>query len=200
MMHACYVRPASLFPCGSHRRLLSAAALTAVALAAAACGGPTTPVSLPAHPETATAAPAALAGPSLTPRQQVARAYRAYWLAYAAAMTAGRAGRARRILAPYEAATGMTEMIRSLQKVWAAHDAAYGGAVTHVKGVHVTGRRALLHDCLDLSQFGVLNKDTGRVVPGSFGLPSQDFYVSLELSGGHWRVRNMQPVEVPCTT
>jgi hypothetical protein len=173
--------------------------LTAVALVSAACGRQATVVNLPAHPETATAAPAALAGPSLTPRQQVAHAYRAYWLAYAAAMTAGRAGRARRILAPYEAGSGMAEMIKSLRKVWAAHDIAYGGAVTHIKGVRVTGRRALLHDCLDLSRFGVLNKNTGRIVPGSFGLPGQDFYVSLELSGGHWRVSNMQPVEVPCT-
>ncbi len=65
--------------------------------------------------------------------------------------------------------------------------------------MRITGRRALLHDCLDLSHFGVLDKRTGRVVPGSFGLPGQDYYVSLELSGGRWKVANMQPVEVPCS-
>ena len=208
MMHAFRMGAVSLSRCAGNRpggrRALAgpaalSAALAAAALGAAACGSQAAAVRLPAPQQSATPAPAVLARPSASPRQQVARAYRGYWLAYAAAMTAGRPGRARNILAPFESPSGLTQLVRSLRKVWAAHDAAYGGAITHVKSVHVTGRRALVHDCLDLSHFGVLDKRTGRVVPGSFGLPSQDFYVSLELSGGRWKVANMQPVEVPCS-
>jgi hypothetical protein len=208
MMHAFRMGAVSLLRCASNRpggrRELAGpaalgAALAAAALGAAACGSQAAAVRLPARPQSVTPAPAVLAQPSRTPRQQVTRAYRGYWLAYAAAMTAGRPGQARTILAPFESPSGMTQMIRSLRKVWAAHDVAYGGAITHVKSVRVSGRRALLHDCLDLSHFGVLDSRSGRVVPGSFGLPSQDFYVSLELSGGRWKVANMQPVEVPCS-
>ena len=92
----------------------------------------------------------------------------------------------------------MTQLLGNLQSIWAANDTAYGGAVVHVKGVQITGRRAILHDCLDLSHFGVLNRATGRVVPDSFGLPNRDYYISLVRSGGRWRVSNMEPVEVPC--
>jgi hypothetical protein len=113
-------------------------------------------------------------------------------------MTASRPRQARRILTPYEAPSGMPTLIGSLRRVWAAHDVAYGGAITHVKSVHITGGSAMVHDCLDLSHFGVLDTATGRVVPDSFGLANLNYYVTLELSGGRWRVSNMQPVEVPC--
>jgi hypothetical protein len=174
------------------------AGLAGAALAATACGGQAANVALPHKAGTATAAPAALAAPARTPQQVVADAYRGYWLAYATAMTSGNAARARSILAPYQVPSGIPQLIRTLKLVWAAHEVAYGGAVTHVKSVQITGRKAILHDCLDLSQFGVLDQATGRVVPESFGQPNQDFYITLELSGGRWRVSNMQPVEVPC--
>jgi hypothetical protein len=174
------------------------AGLTSVALAATACGGHAASVALPRKAGAATIAPVSQAGSAPTPQQAVAAAYRGYWRAYAAAMTALKPGRARVILAPYAAQSGLAQLIANLQAVWAANDTAYGGAVTHVKGVQVTGKRAILHDCLDLSHFGVLNRASGRVVPDSFGLPNRDYYISLVRSGGRWRVSNMQPVEVPC--
>ncbi|HUZ22398.1 MAG TPA: hypothetical protein VMV07_01385 [Streptosporangiaceae bacterium] len=182
--------------------MAGAAGLTAVALAAAACGSQAPSVALPPKAATATAAPAApaaLSGPAQTPAQAVAGAYQAYWQAYAAAMTSANATQARVILAPYTVPAGVARLIGTLKLVWAAHDTAYGGAVTHVKGVEITGRRAILHDCLDLSHFGVTDQLTGRVMPDSFGRPNQDYYVTLLLSGGRWLVSNMQPVEVPCT-
>jgi len=174
-----------------------AAGLAGLALAAAACGGQSAGVALP-HKGTAPARQADASGPPRSPRQLVAGAYQGYWRAYAAAMTASKPGRARHILAPYEAPSGMPTLIGSLRRVWAAHDVAYGGAITHVKSVHITGSSAMVHDCLDLSHFGVLDTATGRVVPDSFGLANLNYYVTLELSGGRWRVSNMQPVEVPC--
>jgi hypothetical protein len=174
------------------------AGLTSVALAAAGCGGHAASVALPRKAGTALAAPVSAAGPPHTPRQAVAAAYGGYWRAYAAAMSSLRPARAAAILAPYSTRSGIPQLIRTLQAVWAANDTAYGGAVTHVKGVLITGQRAILHDCLDLSHFGVLNRTTSRIVPDSFGLPNQDYYISLVRSGGRWRVSNMQPVEVPC--
>jgi hypothetical protein len=179
-------------------RYLIAAGLTGLVLILAACGGQAPDVALPKKSSATPTATAAVTQHKQTPAELAAAAYLGYWQAYAAAMTAGHRARARSILAPYETAAGLPHLLSSLQQVWAAHEVAYGSADPHVLSVHVTGRRALLHDCLDLSHFGVLDKVTGRVVPTSFGLPNLDFYVTLVLSGGRWRVSNMQPVEVPC--
>ena len=168
-------------------------------LAVAACGSTQAPgVALPAQGSASAAVPAVAPSAAATPQQVAAADYARYWQAYAGAMTAGNAASARSILAPYAAASTITRLLTSLRAVWAAHDEAYGAAQTHVLGVTITGTRALVHDCLDLSHLGVLDKATGRVVSGSFGLANRDYYVTLVLSGGHWRVSNMEPVEVPC--
>jgi hypothetical protein len=199
-----YVRSAGKAPLSpASRRWLSravlAAGLAAVAVAAAACAGQPATVALPAKGGTTVPSQAALTGPRRTAAQAVTAAYQGYWQAYAAAMNSSNAGRARAILAPYSTPGGSAALIASLRRVWRAHEVAYGGAVTHVRGVRITGRRASVHDCLDLSHFGVQNKTTGQVVSNSFGLPDLDYYVTLVLSGGRWRVSNMTPVEAPCT-
>ena len=173
--------------------------LAPVALAAVACGTQQAPsVALPARASGGDTVPAAPSSPPPTPEQVVAADYAGYWQAYGQAMTAGNAPAARQLLAPYAAASTIPRLIASLQRVWAAHDQAYGAAQPHVLGVDITGPRALLHDCLDLSHFGVLDKTTGRVVSSSFGLANRDYYITLVLSGGRWLVSNMEPVEVPC--
>ena len=144
------------------------------------------------------AAPAALDNPGLTARQRVIAAYAGYWQAFAAAMSSQNAARARAILAPYDSPSAITQAVQADRRVWAAHETAYGGAVTHILDVRMTGNRALVHDCLDLSHFGAENLRTRRVVPESFGLPHLNFYVTVMRSGSRWLVTNMQPVEVPC--
>lgn len=168
-----------------------------LALTMAGCGGQAAAVALPQKGDQATAASGAVTRP-LTASQQVAAAYAGYWQAYAAAMTSQSPVRARAILAPYDPASQIPQQIRSLKRVWAAHDIAYGGAVPHILSIRVTGSSALLHDCLDLSHFGVEDTQTSQVVAGSFGQPRLNVYVTLMLAGGRWRVSNMQPVEVPC--
>jgi hypothetical protein len=176
-----------------------ALALAPIALAVVACGTQQAPpVALPARASGRATVPAAPSSPPPTPEQVVAADYAGYWQAYGQAMTAGNAASARQLLAPYAAASTLGRLIVSLQRVWAAHDQAYGAAQPHVLGVQITGTRALLHDCLDLSHFGVLDKATGQVVSNSFGLPDRDYYITLVLSGGRWLVSNMEPVEVPC--
>jgi hypothetical protein len=182
------------------RRLRRAGCLLASCLAlmltAAGCGSQPT-VALP-RKDTAVTAPGTLDSPHLTARQQVIAAYTGYWQAYSSALSARNAARAKVILAPYDAPAAITRVIAGDQRVWAANETAYGTAEPHILSVHITGSRAQIHDCLDLSHFGALDTRTGRIVPDSFGLPRLNFYITLALSRGRWLVTDMQPVVVPC--
>jgi hypothetical protein len=181
----------------SGRRRTPGSALPLIlALAVTGCAAQPT-AALPAKSRQMTA-PAALSGQTPSARQQVIAAYTGYWKAFAAAMSAQNAARARAIMAPYEPASAVAQTIKADRRVWAAHETAYGSAVPHILDVRLTGNRALVHDCLDLSHFGAQNMRTGRVVPESFGLPHLNFYVTVIRAGVRWLVTNMQPVEVPC--
>jgi len=180
----------------AHRRAAAWAAVAVLAVTAAGCVSQAQ-VPLPGKPS-AGATAAALARPRLTAAQQAVAAYQASWQAYAQAMSARSAPRARETLAPYYSPQLAASTVASDQRDWAAHDIAYGSAVTHVLSVRVRGRTALVHDCLDLSQLGAQDDRTGQVVPGSFGQQDLNSYITLGLSGGRWLVRTMQPVEVPC--
>jgi hypothetical protein len=184
----------------SSSRLAVPAGLAITLAPVAGCGAAAAPtVTLPAKASAPATIPAAPSSAPLTPRQVVEADYAGYWTAYAQAMTAGTPAGARAILSPYATPATIPSLISALRKVWAAREVASGAAVTHPLSVQVTGSRALLHDCLDLSHFGVASRATGLVVSDSFGLPNRNFYVTLLLAGGRWRVSNMQPVEVPCT-
>jgi hypothetical protein len=154
-------------------------------------------VALP-RKSTALAGSGSLASPKLTARQQVIAAYTGYWQAYGAALSSQSAARARAILAPYDPPAALARAIEADRRVWAAHETVYGSAVPHILSVRITARHALLHDCLDLSHFGVQNTRTGRVVPQSIGLSRLNFYITLVRAGGRWLISNMQPVVVPC--
>lgn len=189
----------ALSPPHARRRGGRSAALLlapALALGLAACASQAS-AALP-RKATGLAAPAPLSSPRLSPRQQVAAAYVGYWQAFSAAMSSQNPARARAILASYDQPSAVSRAVKADQLLWAAHEIAYGSAVTHILSVQVTGSRALLHDCLDLSHFGAQDTRTGRVVPGSFGLPRLNFYITLVLSRGQWLVSDMQPVVVPC--
>jgi hypothetical protein len=180
-------------------RLAVPAGLAFALAALAGCASASAPaVALPARPSAPVAIPSAPGSAPPTPEQVVEASYAGYWAAYAQAMTAGTAASATAILRPYAAPRTIPRLISALARVWAAHDAAYGAAVTHPLSVQIRGTRALLHDCLDRSHLGVVDRTTGLVVSDSFGLSNRNFYVTLVLSGGHWLVSNMQPVEVPC--
>ncbi len=157
-------------------------------------------VALPGKFRPQAARPESLSNPKLTPRQQVIAAYTGYWRAYAEAMNAQSTARATAILTPYESPGDVALAVKADRKVWAAHEIAYGGAITHILSVARDGNRASLHDCLDLSHFGAQDVRTGRVVPDSFGLPHLNTYVTVVRSQGRWLVSNMEPVEVPCVS
>jgi hypothetical protein len=182
---------------GPRRPVLTASALSLFLAAGGTGCAAQAGVSLPPRSRNLPV-PVALDSPAPTARQQVIDAYNGYWQAFAAAMSSQNAARARAILAPYDSPSTITQAVQADQRVWAAHETAYGGAVTHIMDVALTGGRALVHDCLDLSHFGAENVRTRRIVPESFGLPHLNFYVTVRRSGSRWLVTNMQPVEVPC--
>ena len=167
----------------------------------AGCGSGSAPsVQLPAKPAVATSLPGSgtpRAHPST--RSVVLAAYQGYWQAYGAAARTQDITAARKLLRAYADAAFVSEVTAALPRLWAAHQIGYGYAVTHVLSVTRSGASALLHDCLDLSHLGTQDARTGRVLPGSFGLPTVNFYVTLTRSGGRWVVSKMQQVEVPCT-
>jgi hypothetical protein len=180
-------------------RTLASALLVLALPGLAACGARQAPsVALPHRASAPLTVPAAPSTAPPTPQQVVESAYLGYWQAYAQAMDAGNPAGARSDLAPYTAPGTLARVVTSLRRVWAANEAADGAAMPHVLSVQITGPKALLHDCLDLSHFGVVNKTTGLVVSDSFGLPNRNYYITLVLSGGRWLVSNMEPVEVPC--
>jgi hypothetical protein len=168
-----------------------------LAMAAAGCAAQAR-VALPSKSRPQAVRPESLSNPKLTSRQQVIAAYTGYWRAFAEAMSAQSTARATAILAPYESPSDVALTVKADRKVWAAHEIAYGGAITHILSVERTGNRASLHDCLDLSHFGAQDVRTRRIVPDSFGLPHLNTYVTVVRSQGRWLVSNMEPVEVPC--
>jgi hypothetical protein len=173
-------------------------------------------VPLPAKPAAAASvASQATPGPAhLSARSQALAAYIGYWRAYGAATRTRNMAAARKLLAAYTDAAFLSEVTAPLQRLWAGHDIGYGFAVPHVLSFTRTGpSAALLHDCLDLSHLGTQDIRTGRIMPGSYGLPTLNFYVTLlraagPPSGGQsgrqrvgkdWVVSKMLQVEVPCT-
>jgi hypothetical protein len=133
-----------------------------------------------------------------TVRQQVVSAYTAYWQATAAATDAGRAARARAVLAPYQPPGSLPDMIAALRQDWAAHAVTDGSPVLHITAVSVGQGTATVSDCVDLSHAGLRDARTGQVFPRSFGSPRASYFASLVRRGGHWLVSNLVPVVAPC--
>ncbi len=131
-------------------------------------------------------------------RQQVMAAYAGYWTASDEALNAGRAGRARQILARYAMPTALPALIRAFRQDWARHAVTDGSPVLHVLGVRIRNGIATVHDCIDLSHAGLRNARTGQVFPHSFGSPRANYYARLVRQGGRWLVSNILPVEALC--
>jgi hypothetical protein len=169
--------------------------VTALLLTAAGCGGQAT-VALP-HKPAAPAGPTVLAGPALSPRQQVIAAYTGYWQALGEALDTQNAGRAAAILAPYAAPATIPSLISGFETDWARGEVQYGGPVPHILSVQVTGDHAAVHDCADFSHAGVQNARTGQVV-GSLGSSRVNMISTLVRARGRWLVSNQVPVVSSC--
>jgi hypothetical protein len=167
-----------------------------LAVAATGCASQVN-VGLPAK-ATDRASAAVATDPQLGVRALVLAAYEGYWQATGAAVSAGKAGPARALLVPYLTPSTIPGVIAALRPGWAEHVVSIGRPVLHVQSVKVTGRRALVHDCADLSQAGVADGRTGKPYSRSFGSAHANFYADLVLSGSHWLVSNLVPVVAPC--
>jgi hypothetical protein len=167
----------------------------AVAAAAGCASQPA--VSLPSKAHGAASA-ADLNDPQLNAREQVLTAYTGYWQANSAAVDAGNAASARALLAPYLTASALPGVLAALRPDWSEHAVSSGSPVLHILSVKITGRQAIVHDCIDLSHAGLANARTGKVYPHSFGSSHANFYADLVLSRSRWLVSNLVPVVALC--
>ena len=171
--------------------------LAALTLAVPGCGGQPD-VALP--PKAASPAPvpsAALAGGPVSAAGQVAAAYTGYWQALGQALDTQNAARARAILARYAAPAIIPSLISGFETDWARGEIQYGGPVSHILSVQVTGGRAAVRDCADFSNAGVQSAGTGQVI-GSLGNPRVNMISTLVLTRGRWLVSNQVPVVLSC--
>jgi hypothetical protein len=111
---------------------------------------------------------------------------------------AGSATAARALLAPYVTASAIPGFVAALRPDWAEHAVSAGSPALHILSIEITGDRALVHDCIDLSHAGLENARTRKVYPRSFGSPHANFYADLVLSQSRWLVSNLVPVVAPC--
>jgi hypothetical protein len=169
--------------------------LAALVLAVAACGGQAS-VALPS--KAAAQAPAAAeAGAPQTPQDQVVAAYTGYWQALGQALDSQNAASAQAILASYAAPAMIPSLISGFETDWARGEIQYGGPVSHILSVRITGDRADVHDCADFSNAGVQSASTGQVI-GSLGSSRVNMISTLVLTHGRWLVSNQVPVVLSC--
>jgi hypothetical protein len=171
-------------------------AVLALAVTAVGCASQAN-VGLPPKAHDVASA-AAATDPQPGVREQVLAAYEGYWQATGAAVNAATAGPARALLAPYLTPGAIPGVLAALRPDWAEHAVSAGSPVLHILSVKITGTRALVHDCVDLSQAGLADARTGRPYPRSFGSAHANFYADLVLSGSRWLVSNLVPVVAPC--
>jgi hypothetical protein len=171
--------------------------LVTLTLAVTGCGGHQAAVALPHKSAGSAALPAELADPSLSPRQQVVAAYTGYWRALGQALDTRSAGQARAILVLYAAPASIPSLISGFQTDWARDEIQYGGPVSHILSVQITGGHAAVHDCADFSHAGVQSARTGQVI-GSLGNSRVNMISTLVRARGRWLVSNQVPVVSPC--
>jgi hypothetical protein len=181
------------------RRIWPAGVLAAgLAALLAGCGSSAAaPVALPkkpAHVMDAGAKPA-----PVTPKQKVIAAYQGYWRATNVAVDSRSPARARIILASYIPSEALPGLVKGLQALWKADEVSYGSPVLHIMSVKITGPgTAAVHDCVDMSHSGLVNKKTGQIV-GELGQSHQNLITKLVRQHGKWLVAGEIPVVQSCS-
>jgi hypothetical protein len=197
-MHAVTAVPGRSRPVGG---LLAAWLSAGLAAALTGCGTRAPNVALPDKPGHVPAAGAAAARP--TARDLVIAAYEGYWRATNEALAARDASKAGAIMAGYVPASSIPALVKGLKAIWRRSEIGYGSPVFHIMSVQITGRAtrrrtAVVHDCVDLSQTGFQNQQTGQVV-GGFGQSHEFLVTTLALEHGRWLVTGAIPVVQTCT-
>jgi hypothetical protein len=172
-------------------------AVAALAPALAACSGAAARVALPPRPAAAT--PAAPSAPAaLSAQQRVVAAFTGYVAALSEAERSRNAAEASNLLRPYLVASRIDGTVQTMSSIWASGEVFYGQDVLHILTVSVTASTATLHDCDDTSGMGLASATTGRLVPGSAGIPQLNLVTRLALTGGRWLVQVQVIEDVPC--
>lgn len=193
-MHTISARP------GGKVLLAGVLVATAAGLASllASCGNSPPKVSLPhkqpVHVRVVGAGPV-----RHSPRRLILAAYEGYWRATNQAVDSRSPARARTLLASYIPGSALPGLVKGLQALWQADEASYGSPVLHVMSVKITGSRtAAVHDCVDMSHSGLVNRKTGQIV-GGLGRSHENLITSMVLRHGRWLVTGAIPVVRSCS-
>ncbi|GAA3242199.1 hypothetical protein GCM10010260_82100 [Streptomyces filipinensis] len=158
----------------AHRRLLTAAAVTAaVAVLTAGCssndGGDNkaAPTSSPGTSAPISASPPASADPQAAEKAKVLDRYAAFWVEAAKAYETGSVNGTKVVF--YASDAALNETISDVTKMKQS-DTAMKGAPGHraeVSALTVSGDRptATISDCLDLSTWQIVERSNGQVLP-----------------------------------
>ena len=180
--------------------LAFASGVAALVVAVAGCGVGAASVALPVKPspQRTAATVARRAGPPSV-RAQVVAAYEGYWRATSLALDSRNRARARAILSRYVPPIAVTAFVRVYATYWRRDEISYGGPVSHVLSVKITGPgKAAVHDCMDMTRTGFQNAQTGQVI-GGLGQPHCYMITMLARRGGRWLITGQIQVVAPCS-
>lgn len=169
-----------------------------VALALAACAGQLKPVALPSK-SPLPVVPAASPSPAeSTAQQQVMATMVAFTAALVKAEKSKDAAQVRTLLSPYLPADAVSKTVSLLTSLWSQGEIFYGDVISHVLRVTVDGTTAVAYDCDDSSSAGREYASSGKVVPGSQGMPDLNITTHMSLDGDHWTIQYQTVADKPC--
>jgi hypothetical protein len=123
----------------------------------------------------------------------IRHSYMQYWAELPLAERAGSEARSRQLLAPYVTDPLLGTVLDNIEKLHARKQASWGSVVVHIQDVQVKGDTAIVRDCQDSSNAGLLdtrsNKKTSR------GVPKDPWRATLVRGAdGRWRVKTFTPL------
>lgn len=96
----------------------------------------------------------------------------------------------RKRLSAYMANPQLSRVLRRLKEKREQRIVSYGRHVVHIKSVTLDGQDAVLRDCQDSSDAGIMKVDTKKKIKR--GSKEEDIKVYMsKLGDGHWRVLKM---------
>lgn len=174
--------------------------LLLLALALAGCQQGPAP-ALP--PRTSAPAVSSVRTPSpspSTPHDVIVTTYTRYWSVLA---EAGRSSpdEARRLLKPYVQGAYLDHLVDGVRRMEEQGREPYGQMIPGVKEVRVGGKYAEVVDCQDMSQAGMADRRTHRLIPESAkGRARADIRAKLQQSSdGRWRLIGLNIKGATCT-
>jgi hypothetical protein len=147
-----------------------------------------------------TATPSSMPSPTATPIGEQAALlaqYRNFWASLTPIQQMPAASR-RSALAEFAVEPALSSLLAGMATTDAKGQQFYGANVPRASQAEVTpdGMRAVVDDCQDTSQAGLAEKATGNRL--TVGVPRSHVVVTLQRTGGVWKVSFVSYPKAPC--